>query len=267
MSPPYPSVERVGAELVAYGRELAAVGAAQVGGRFTDDALADAFVKHDPNAFLFGVLFAQGIPAERAWAGPYLLRERLGHLDVRRLAAEPDAVRAAVQVPPMLHRFKESLPRWISLVAGRLLDGWGGDAGRIWAPGTHVLEVIERLSAFPGIGRKKAAMAVEILVRHFGVPLVGMECGQVAYDVHVRRVFLRSGLTDEDTPEAVRDAAEAVSPGSPGLIDLPTWLIGREACRPRRPACDRCRLDDVCPRMTWIGVEGVGARRLSRGNA
>ncbi len=250
----------VAQELVAYGKELAESGAAQVGGAFTDIPEADRLLKESPEAFLIGVLFTQGIPAERAWAGPYLLRERLGHLDLRRLAGEPDAVQAAFSQPPMLHRFKNTLPRWVSAAARMLLDEWDGDASRIWAPGSHVVEVTERLSAFSGIGRKKAVMATEILARHFGVPLQGLECGQVAYDVQVRRVFLRSGLACEDSVQAIEAAAQAACPESPGTLDLPAWLIGRETCRPKVPLCDVCRLGDVCPRLTWISVEGVATR-------
>lgn len=254
----------VAAELVAYGRELEAQGAAQVGGSFTGDARADRLLATDPNAFLFGALFTQGIPAERAWAGPYNLRERLGHLDLKRLATEPDAVRDALQRPPMLHRFKNTLPRWISAAARRLLDEWGGDASRIWASGAHVVEVTERLSRFDGIGRKKAVMCVQILTRHMGADLRGMECGQVAYDVQVRRVFLRSGLVDTDTPEALEAAARAACPDSPGTLDLAAWLIGRQTCRPRSPLCDQCRLGTVCPRLTARNVAGVGAANRSR---
>lgn len=251
----------VAVELVAYGRELEAAGAAQVGDSFSGDQDADALLAANPAAFLIGVLFTQGIPAERAWAGPYLLRERLGHLDLERLAAEPDAVREAVQRPPMLHRFKNMLPRWISAAADRVLSEWGGDAAAIWTPGTHVLEVTERLSSFDGIGRKKAVMAVGILTRHFGVELAGVECGQVAYDVQVRRVFLRSGLAEADTPEAIEAAAAAVCPDSPGTLDLAAWLIGRQTCRPKRPLCEECRLGKVCPRCVWLTPEGVGAAR------
>ena len=39
---------------------------------------------------LSGVLFDQGIPAERAWAAPYLLRQRMGHLDPARIARDPE---------------------------------------------------------------------------------------------------------------------------------------------------------------------------------
>ncbi|MDZ4177790.1 MAG: hypothetical protein U1E29_00945 [Coriobacteriia bacterium] len=246
---------------MAYGRELSEAGAAQMGGSFTGTPHFDALIQADPNAFLIGVLFTQGIPAERAWAGPYRLRERLGHLDAGRLAREPEAVVAAFSRSPMLHRFKNTLPKWVSSAGERIEREWGGDASAIWEPGTHVLEVTERLSAFDGIGRKKAVMAVEILVRHFGVELIGRECGQVAYDVQVRRVFLRAGLVDRDSVEEIEAAAAKACPKAPGTLDLAAWLIGRETCRPKRPACDACRLAKACPRLTDRNVTGVGARR------
>ena len=251
----------VASELLAFGRELEAQAAAQLGGSFSGLPEADAFIEHEPNAFLLGVLFTQGIPAERAWQGPFLLRERLGTLDPAWLADHPDQVRAAVQAPPMLHRFKETLPRWIVAAAARLMTEYDGDASAIWPEGAHVIEVTERLNAFDGIGRKKAVMATEILARHFGVGLTGRECGQVAFDVQVRRVFLRSGLADEDTPETIEAAASLHCPESPGTLDLPAWLIGRQTCRPARPLCDECRLTRVCPRRISYRPEGVGARR------
>jgi len=251
-------------ELIAYGRELADAGAAQVGGSFTGRADADALLQRSANAFLIGVLFTQGIPAERAWAGPFLLEQRLGTLDLAWIAEHPEAVREAIQRAPMLHRFKETLPRWVVAAAQRVIAEYGGDASRIWPEGAHVLDVTERLSAFSGIGRKKSVMAVEILTRHFGVGLVGREYGQVAYDIQVRRVFLRTGLVESDTLEAVEAAAAHAAPDSPGLLDLPAWLIGRQTCRPRVPLCDACRLGAVCPRLTWLSPEGVGVRSGTR---
>lgn len=252
--------EDVASALVAYGLELERAGAAQVGDSFTGIVEADQLLKSDANAFLIGVLFTQGIPAERAWSGPWHLLRRLGSLDPQPLAENPERVRQALQQPPMLHRFKETLPRWIVSAACRLVDEYESDAANIWAPGSHVLEVTERLSAFDGIGRKKAVMAVEILTRHFGVSLEGRECGRVAYDIQVRRVFLRSGLVDVDSPEAIEQAAVRAFPESPGTLDLPAWLIGRETCRPKVPLCDECRLGKVCPRRTQLTPIGVGAR-------
>jgi uncharacterized HhH-GPD family protein len=251
-------------ELAAYGRELEAQSAAQADGAFTSSREANDLIETSPNAFLLGVLFTQGIPAERAWAGPYLLSQRLGTLELAFLADNPGAVRDAVHEYPMLHRFKETLPRWITSAARRLLDEYDGDAARIWPAGDSVLDVTERLSAFAGIGRKKAVMATEILTRHFAVELRGRECGQVAYDVQVRRVFLRSGLVDVDSREAVEVAAAAACPEAPGTLDLPAWLIGRETCRPRAPRCDECRLGEVCPRIVERNVQGVGVRDTRR---
>lgn len=255
----------VASELLAYGRELAEQGAAQAGGSFTDEPRANELIETSPNAFLFGVLFTQGIPAERAWSGPWLLGERLGTLELGYLASHVDEVRSAFQRPPMLHRFKETLPRWICSAARRIEDEYHGDAAEIWPPGAHVLEVTERLSAFDGIGRKKAVMATEILTRHFGIELRGRECGSVAYDVQVRRVFLRSGLVAEDTRESVEAAAAAVCPEAPGTLDLAAWLVGRDTCRPKVPLCDECRLGAVCPRLTELDAVGVGARRRADG--
>lgn len=254
------SARLVAAQLAAFGEQLAASGDAQVGASFTDIPEADAFVKDSPEAFLIGVLFTQGISAEKAWAGPWLLRQRLGHLDLHRLASQRSAVYEAVGRPPALHRFKHTVAGWISDAAERLLTCWGGDASRIWAPGSSATEVAQRLSEFRGIGRKKAAMAVEILSRHFGVKMEGLERATVAYDTHVRRVFLRSGLAAVDSPEEIARAAADANPEAPGRLDLPAWLVGRQWCRPTDPRCDECRLGPVCPRLVGITVEGVGAR-------
>jgi uncharacterized HhH-GPD family protein len=252
--------EAVARELASYGVELSDSRSAQVGDAFTDLPEADRLVKSDPNAFLLGVLFTQGIAAERAWAGPYLLRERLGHLDPARLGAEREAVARAVAAPPALHRFKHTLGAWVGAAGARIATDWSGSAGRIWPDGTSVEDVTARLTSFDGIGRKKAAMAVSILRRHFGVQLSGIEAGTVAFDVHVRRVFLRSGLADTDDPQTIEAAARRAVPDEPDVLDLPAWLIGRDYCHPEGPSCEECRIGAVCARRSWIEVEGPGAR-------
>lgn len=252
--------DAVARELERLGAELAASGAAQVGDSFTDIPEADALLKRDPNAFLLGVLFTQGIPAERAWAAPYLLAERLGHLDPSRLSCEKTRVRDAIADPPALHRFVGTLPTWVSSAGGRIATEYAGDASRMWPEGASAREVAERLLEFDGIGQKKAAMTVELLERHFGVELQGLWDSTVARDVHVRRVFLRSGLIDVDTEEAMREAAARACPERPGRLDLPAWRIGRAWCRPTAPRCDACAIGSLCARRVWITVDGVGAR-------
>jgi endonuclease III len=101
-------------------------------------------------------------------------------------------VRAAVQQEPKLHRFVNNVPTWLVQAAQIVLDQYQGDAARIWSDTPTAAALRQRLEDFPGIGKKKAAMAVEILARDLGVPLREMDGSDIAYDVHVRRVFLRT---------------------------------------------------------------------------
>ena len=200
-----------------------------------------------------------GIRAERAWALPYLLRQRLGYLSPAELAADPEAVRAAVQQEPKLHRFVNMVPAWLVEAAQLVLSCYGGDAEALWSDGPTAIELRQRLEAFPGIGQKKAAMAVEILARDLGKPLRDMSGGDIAYDVQVRRVFLRTGLADRDDVNHMVGVARTLNPDRPGALDLPAWDIGRRWCRPVNPDCPTCPLNQACPRLIDKGssVRGV----------
>jgi len=217
---------------------------------FTPNELANRFLLENPLAFLLAVIFDQGILAERAWAAPYELSRRLGHLDPHRLADDIPAIAKAVATPPMLQRFVNTIPPWIASAARRVIGDYGGDAGRIWADGPTAEELDRRLRAFDGIGQKKAAMAVEILARDFAVPLDEMSGSDVAVDVHVRRVFLRTGLSASDSVEDIVRAARELHPLRPGELDVPVWMIGRNWCRPRSPRCSSCPISWACPSST-----------------
>lgn len=258
--PPAPSqdAQAVGRALLAHADALAdqlTGGAAQ----FTPNPAADALIREDPFAFLLAVISDMGIRAERAWALPYELRGRLATLSPRYLAANPQAVRAAVQQAPKLHRFINVVPDWLVQAARIVIDQYGGDAGRLWADTPTAAALRRRLEAFPGIGQKKAAMAVEILARDLGHHLRELSGGDVAYDVHLRRVFLRTGLADHDAVGQMVAAARALHPDRPGALDLPTWDIGRRWCRPVNPDCAACPLNTACPRLIERGnqVKGI----------
>jgi uncharacterized HhH-GPD family protein len=164
---------------------------------FTSDVEANQLLFDDPFAFLLGVIFDQNYPAERAWQAPYELR-RLSHLDPARMIEEPDAVRRAISMQPALHRYVERLPMWVVSAARIVTDQYEGDAANLWRDNPTAREVQQRLDAFPGIGQKKAAMGVECLVRNLGVEIRDLEGSDIAYDIHVRRVFLRTGLAQWD---------------------------------------------------------------------
>lgn len=191
----------------------------------------------------------QGIKAERAWALPWELHNRLGHFDPNRLASETETIRTAFHQRPMLHRLVNVMPIWISAAAQRVNSHFDGDAAKIWSNSPRAADLRTTLCTFKGISQKKAAMAVEILERDLKVPILELDGSDIAYDVHVRRVFLRTGLAATDDVGEMVESARSLSPERPGRLDFPAWDIGRRWCRPGAPLCDPCALCGVCPKL------------------
>jgi uncharacterized HhH-GPD family protein len=243
--------------LLAHGSALAE--ALKGGVVFTPDPAANRFVSDDPFAFLAAVIADMGIKAERAWALPFQLQERLGRFTPEWIGTHPAAVRDAVQQAPKLHRFVNVIPGWLSQ-AGRIIkEQYGGDASNLWNDQPSAAQLRSRLEAFPGVGQKKAAMAVEILARDLHKPIKLLEGNDVAYDVQLRRVFLRTGLIEADDVQKMIAVARALHPERPGALDFPAWDIGRRWCHPRTPLCPTCPLLGACPRLIERGdvVKGV----------
>lgn len=224
---------------------------------FASDYEENKFVFESPNAFLFGVIFDQMILAERAWGAPYKLYQRLGnHLHLERIAVmNRETLSGILHQKPALHRFCSKIADWIIKASGILLEKYDGKARNIWIGDNFTAsEVISRLLEFPGISQKKAHMTASILVRDFRVPLTGLEIIDVAYDRHIRRVFLRTGLSDRDTMDSVIAAGRKYNPEYPGKLDLPTWYVGRNWCHPKNPLCDACKLHSCCPKLIYKAV-------------
>ena len=239
--------QAIAAALLRYGSTLEP-GNAEAAPDFTPNAEANELVRTDAFAFLTAVLFDQGIPAERAWTAPHQLRQRIGHLNPAQIISNPEAVRRAIQMQPKLHRYVEKMPRWLVGAARRVQQNYRGDASAIWSDRPSAVELQRRLSEFNGIGQKKAAMAVEILNRDLGVPVDRMAGSDVAVDVHVRRVFLRSRLADRDAPDHMIAVARQLHPSRPGALDFPAWDVGRNWCHAGTPNCGHCPLTHVCPK-------------------
>ena len=239
--------QAVAAALLRHGSTLES-GKARGTLNFTPNAEANELLRTDAFAFLTGVLFDQGVPAERAWIAPHLLRQRLGHLDPTRIVGDPEGVRRAIQMQPKLHRYIEKMPRWLVGAARRVKQDYRGDASAIWSDRPSAVELQRRLREFDGIGQKKAAMAVGILNRDLGVRIDRLDGGDVAVDVHVRRVFLRSRIAARDDRDHMITAARQLNPSRPGALDFPAWDVGREWCHAGTPDCGQCPLTHVCPK-------------------
>ena len=103
---------------------------------------------------------------------------------------------------------------------------------------------IDKLTELPGIGRKTANV---VLGTAFAV------ASGVVVDTHVGRISRRLGLTGQKDPEKIERDLMALVPKKQ-WIALSHRMIrhGRRYCTARRPKCDDCPLESICPR---IGVD------------
>src|SRR5215467_1161663 len=76
----------------------------------TGDPDADRLLAENPLALLIGMLLDQQVPMEWAFKGPATLRDRLGGLDARTIAAVgPDRLDEVFRAKPALHRYPGSM--------------------------------------------------------------------------------------------------------------------------------------------------------------
>jgi endonuclease-3 len=99
----------------------------------------------------------------------------------------------------------------------------------------HRLEDLVRL---PGVARKTANVVAAELGHAQGIVV----------DTHVRRLSQRLGLTREDDPVKIERDLQRVVPRA-DWARFPHLLIwhGRRVCDARRPRCEDCVLEDLCP--------------------
>ena len=131
----------------------------------TDNPEADMFLAEDPNALLLGVMYDSQYQTRRAFAIPFVLRERLGHFDIDRIASEPELVHAAFTTKPALHRFPNRYAELTSKLAQVLVDEYEGNSGRIWLEASSVDDLAGRLMALPAFGGQKTSWTVGMLGR------------------------------------------------------------------------------------------------------
>lgn len=219
---------------------------------FTKLAAADLLLNDlegHPHAFVLGCVMDRQIKTERAWLIPYRISEKLGGFSMDALAKlSQKEVFRLMSEPEPLHRFADRMSRLFHAAVQRISKEYEGDASRIWADRPSSAHVVYRFLEFDGVGPKIATMAANILARDFKVPFSDFYSIDISADVHVRRVFGRLGLCPSDaTVEQLVYKARALHPEFPGIMDLPSWEIGRSWCRHHDPVCSTCYMRDLCP--------------------
>jgi endonuclease-3 len=120
--------------------------------------------------------------------------------------------------------------------------------------GGRVPETMEELLALRGVGIKVAAI---ILVDAFGRDAISV-------DTHVHRICNRLGLVRTRTPEQTCAALYRLLPRRLWRhVNANLVALGQTVCQPRRPRCERCPAEPLCPRVGVAGgaASGPGRRR------
>ena len=121
---------------------------------FTGDDAADRLLAEEPLALLIGFALDQQVTVQKAFSGPAVLKERLGHLDAARIATmAPDALDAVFRERPALHRFPGSMAGKVQALCAAIAADYGNDAGRVWRDAVDGKDLENRLLSLPGIGR------------------------------------------------------------------------------------------------------------------
>ena len=143
---------------------------------WTQDPAANELLETDPLALLIGMVLDQQVKMEKAFGGPYELKRRLGHLDVRKIASmDPENLDTVFRERPALHRFPGNMARRVQAMCAVVVKDYGGDAESVWRDAKDGDDLAARISKLPGFGEMKTKILIAVLAKKFGVKPRGWE--------------------------------------------------------------------------------------------
>lgn len=222
--------------------------------------------RQSPDAFLMAAILSKQIRGLQAYEIPFRLKQRMGHLDVRRIAKMHREELAGFLGPgrhgKALHRFYNTMSDQLIFDCALIVAKYGGCTSNIWKDVRDAGTVIARLQELKGVSQKISNMFVRSLVNDYGVSLEGWDRIDIAVDRHVARVFLRTGLVSSkkgqdryhvsDIGDEVVARARELYPAYPAALDGPAFNVGYFWCTEKEARCDRiddrgpCPLSKVC---------------------
>jgi len=158
---------------------------------FTDDLKACKLLATDPFALLVGFAIDQQVTVQKAFAGPYVLKQRVGTLQPKKLAALD--LEEAFREQPAIHRFPGAMAGRVRELAAFVAEEYGGKSERIWDEAKDADDLRKRIGALPGYGPMKITSLGAVLAKRF--------------DVKVAKGLVpkHQTLGDVDSPQALLD--------------------------------------------------------------
>lgn len=143
--------------------------------------------------------------------------------------------------------------RALRAMSQKLLDDHDGE----------VPHTMEELVGLPGVARKTANVVQGAC---FPSDMKKDPDAGIAVDTHVGRVAVRLGLTERSSKEAVEIEQELMA-----VIPRKDWIgathlfieHGRKTCDARRPRCEDCVVENLCPSSQEAGLVDLFRRTAS----
>ncbi len=100
---------------------------------------------------------------------------------------------------------------------------------------------MQEMLTLPGVARKTANV---VLANAFGI------AEGIVVDTHVKRLAKRMGLSRHNDPVKIEEDLMALLPRSQWIqVGHLLTAHGREICTARKPMCEICPVEDLCPKL------------------
>jgi uncharacterized HhH-GPD family protein len=134
---------------------------------FTDSDEANQLIAADPMALLIGFALDQQITVQKAFAGPLVIKERLGTIDAAALATAD--LETIFRERPAVHRYPGAMAKKVQALAIYIRDNYDGDAARVWTDAQDADELRANITGLPGFGEMKVKSLGSVLAKRYGV--------------------------------------------------------------------------------------------------
>ena len=198
--------------------------------------------KRSANKFILGSILNYQMNADQVWKNA----KRFAEKDLKDPA---DLWRAIIAIRKWntrtvfhryrLHRFPAAHAR-VRRIGKEIVEHYNGDVRKIWknqAPD----EILNRLNKMR-TGEKISRMIIGAL---FDTKQIS-RAGELAVDIHVRRVLGRVFTGDVVSADEALRIAKAMKPSKSWMLDAPLYSIGKSVCKRTNPKCADCYLCKEC---------------------
>jgi uncharacterized HhH-GPD family protein len=164
---------------------------------------ADELLLQNHAALLLGMLLDQQIPIERAFLAPYLLKQRLGHFDLKKIAQMPQEKLVSIFCQkPALHRYPADMAKRFHQIAQFITENYEASVD-LFLKTSDAEELFSRLKLLPGFSEHKSKIFIALLGKRFAIRPKGWK--EVSDPFSKKGAYLSAAdVTDEEALKKVR---------------------------------------------------------------